>query len=279
MLIAWWKMKLKVSLCLFLVLSALLIVLPSVLSVDPERSDITSLYEQPSLAHLMGTDSLGRDLLVRILYGGQLSLAIGFAVSIISLAVGSFVGLYAGYYINMFSDLLMRLVDVFLALPYLFVLILLSVLLRETSITDLVHGTLMTLIVGLASVSWMTTARMTYALCIDIRTKLYIESARSLGATDLRIISRHIIPQLVGPLLVQMSLNINATILAEAGVSFIGFGIHPRTPTWGNLLVEGSDAVGRRWWLAIFPALTLFVFSITLGFLTDGLQEYVHHRS
>ncbi|MEW5871633.1 MAG: ABC transporter permease [Chloroflexota bacterium] len=240
---------------------------------DPQTSDLTNRFQPPSWQHPMGTDALGRDLLTRILYGGRVSLTVGFSVVLITLLIGVPVGAVAGYFGGWVDNILMRITDAALALPSLLVLILLSAMLRELDAPLLEKYPVITIALVIGLLSWMFTARLVRATYLSIRELDYILAARTLGVKDLRIITRHILPNAIGPIIVESTLEVGYAILEESGLSFLGFGIQPPTPSWGNLLSNAQEHMLKHPWMAIFPGLMIFLTVISINYVGDGLRD------
>ena len=231
---------------------------------DPERVDLFAIFEAPSAAHPMGTDSLGRDLATRLLYGGRVSLSIGVLVVVVALAIGVTVGGLAGYHGGWIDGLLMRGVDVMYAFPRLFLLILFAVLFG---------GKVITIVVVLGALSWMTTARLVRATFLSVREREFVHAARAIGATVRRIVLQHILPYSAAPVIVAATLGMASAILAESTLSFLGLGVQPPTPTWGNMLREAQSDMTRAPWTALFPGMAIFLAVISINFVGDGLRD------
>lgn len=240
---------------------------------DPYHSNIQEKLQPPSLAHPMGTDVLGRDVLTRVLYGGRRSLLIGLGVALISLVIGVPIGMAAGYYGGLIDSILMRITDMFLSFPSIFVLILFSAILRETDVQLSDESETITVIFAIGVLSWMTIARLVRASFLYLKETEFIIAAHALGASNFRIITRHILPNTVGPIIVAATLGVAHAILTESGLSFIGFGIHPRTPTWGNMLSTAQSHIIKHPWTAIFPGLMIFITILAINYIGDGLRD------
>ncbi len=240
---------------------------------DPIKSDITVKNQAPSLAHPMGTDALGRDLLTRVLYGGRISLLVGFSVMVITLLIGVPVGAIAGYFGGNVDNILMRITDAALSLPSLLVLILLSAILREVEAPFLKSNPVLTIASVIGLLAWMFTARLVRASYLAIREMDYITATRALGASNLRIIAVHIFPNAIGPVIVESTLEVAYAILEESGLSYLGFGIQPPTPSWGNLLSNAQEYLVKYPWLAIFPGAMIFLAVISINYIGDGLRD------
>lgn len=221
----------------------------------------------------MGTDALGRDLLTRVLYGGRISLVVGLLVVAISLAIGVPIGALAGFYGGRVDSILMRLTDIFLSMPAFLVLILLSAILREVDAPLFERNNVLTIGLVIGVLSWMTFARLVRAAFLTIRETDFVTAARCVGASNRRLIVTHILPNAVGPIIVEATLGLGYAIIEESGLSFLGFGIQPPTPSWGNLLSNAQEYLTKYPWLAIFPGLMIFLTIISANYIGDGLRD------
>lgn len=240
---------------------------------DPVKSDIKNRFQAPSLEHPFGTDGLGRDLLTRCLYGGRVSLFVGLMVVMITLIIGVPVGMIAGYFGGTIDNLLMRLIDAALSLPTLLILILLSAIMRETELPLMKSNNVMTIAVVIGVLSWMTVARLVRAIFLYLREMEYVTAASALGASTLMIMVSEILPNGFGPIIVEATLEVGYAIMLESGLSFLGFGIMPPTPSWGNLLSNAQEHLIEYPWLAIFPGLMIFFTIISINYIGDGLRD------
>lgn len=240
---------------------------------DPELSDLSSRLQPPSLAHPMGTDALGRDLFTRVLYGGRISLSVGLMVVMITLSVGVPIGATAGYFGKGIDNILMRITDAALALPSFLILILMSAILREIELPFVERNNVVTIAGVIGLLAWMTVARLVRACFLTIREQDFVTSARCIGTSNFRVMLRHILPNSVGPIIVESTLGLGYAIMEESGLSFLGFGIQPPTPSWGNLLGSAQEHMTRHPWLAIFPGLMIFLTIISVNYIGDGLRD------
>lgn len=240
---------------------------------DPEISDIKNRFQPPSWAHLFGTDGLGRDVLVRVLYGGRVSLTVGFLVVAITLSIGVPIGSAAGYFGGWVDNILSKLIDATLSLPALMFMILLAAILREINLPFLKSNSALTIALVLGVLSWPTVARLVRAVFLTFREMEYVTAAKALGASNLRIIISEILPNGLGPIIVESTLGIGYAIMEESTLSFLGFGIMPPTPSWGNLLDNAQEHLSEYAWLAIFPGLMIFLTIISINFIGDGLRD------
>jgi len=266
---------------IILLLMVLLVVAAPLSGHTPTDQNPRNEFARPSAQHWFGTDELGRDVFTRILYGGRISLAVGIFSTLFSLAIGIIIGALAGYYGGWIDNILMRVTDTFLILPVVFVLILFSALLRELPLLADFRNSVWTVIVAISVFAWMLPARIARGLFLVLREKEFVSASRALGASDARLIFRRILPNSIGPLLVSATLEMAYAIITESGLSYLGFGIQPPTPSWGNILESAQIHVYRAPWLAIFPGLMIFITVMTINFIGDGLRDafdpYVIH--
>jgi len=239
---------------------------------DPEAVDPLKRFQPPSLQHPMGTDRNGRDVMARILYGGRVSLVVGIAAMCTAVVIGATIGGIAGYYGGAVDSVLMRLTDLALSFPSLFLLIMLSFLLREADVPLLRGGVAsIALVIGLTS--WMSVARLVRASFLVVKEQEFITAARAYGASDARIMIRHLLPNAAGPLIVNATLGVAWAILIESGLSFLGFGIQPPTPSWGNILNDAQKTLSLYPWLSVFPGLMIFLTVIAINAIGDALRD------
>lgn len=256
---------------------------PFISPYRPEKTDLDAILTPPSPQHWLGTDELGRDLLTRLLYGGRISLLIGVLSMLISITLGTLVGGLAGFYGGMVDNLLMRLTDMMLAFPSLFILIILSLLLRNLPIAAL-RGTplvgILSITLVIALLSWMPVARLVRASFLSLKEQEFVLAARCVGVDNLRLMLRHLLPNAAGPIIVAATFRVAAAIVTESSLSYLGFGIQPPTPTWGNMLKNAQAQMIRAPWTAIFPGLAIFLTVIAINLLGDGLRDTLDpHRN
>ncbi len=236
---------------------------------DPNYIDINAILMPPSASHWMGTDSLGRDVFSRILYGAGISLKVGFVAVGLATLIGVCIGALAGYYGGWVDNLLMRLVDLMLCFPTFF-LILAVIAILEPSIWNIM------VIIGLTS--WMGVARLVRAEFLSLKEREFIQAARALGARDGRIIFRHLLPNALAPVMVSATLGVAGAILTESALSFLGLGVQPPTPSWGNILTAGKDNIEIAWWLSVFPGLAILITVLSYNLLGEGIREAIDPR-
>lgn len=258
-----------------------------------DEGDLLANYAPPSARFPMGADFLGRDLLSRLIYGTRISLTVAFLGAFFAFSVGLIYGVIAGYYGGRLDSLMMRVVDVLYAFPSLLFIILLMITFKTGFGGIVVQGWLFQLfidldsrmggvfliILGISVTSWVGMARLTRGMALALQKSDFIQSAVALGASDRRIIFRHLVPSLVGPLLVQVTLAIPGFIATEAFLSFIGIGATPPTPSWGIMIAEGFKAMRSHPHLAIYPGLALAMVMLAFNFLGDGLRDVLDPHS
>jgi peptide/nickel transport system permease protein len=253
---------------------------PYIYRVPINEIDFKAKLKTPSWSHPMGTDDLGQDLLARMLYGGRISLAVGVAAMLIATTVGTAVGAVAGQTGGVVDNALMRVTDLFLALPQLPLLLLIVYLFRDVLKKALgpEAGVFIMIVVVIGGLRWMPVARLVRAQFLSLREKEFIEAARSLGARPLRQVLRHILPNALGPVIVAGSLEVAAAILAESTLSFLGLGFPPDIPTWGRILFDAKDNLDFAPHWAIFPGTAIFLTVLSINYLGDGLRDALDPR-
>lgn len=228
------------------------------------KQDLAHAFEQPSTRHILGTDEFGRDIFSRIVYGARMSLLIGFVSVGIAVVIGGSLGAAAGYYGRKVDNVIMRIMDVLLAIP--------QILLAIAIVAALGTG-LMNLMIAVGISSVPTYARIVRASVLTIREEEYIEAAKASGTGNTKIIVKHILPNCMAPVIVQVTLGIAGAILTAAGMSFIGLGIQPPNPEWGNMLSSGRDYIRDCAYMTIFPGLAIVITVLSLNLLGDGLRD------
>ncbi len=228
------------------------------------KTDLRGRLLAPSAAHYFGTDELGRDIALRIMVGGRISLLIGFSVSLISLGIGLVIGALSGYLDGFVDSLLMRFTDIMLSIPSLPLLLILS---RYGG------GSALSIILILSAFSWMGLARIVRGTILSIKRRDFVEAARMTGARNGRIMLRHILPSTLAPVIVNATLTLGFAIIAESSLSYLGLGVQPPTPTWGQMLIGAQQYMESAPWLALIPGMFLFVTLLCINFLGDGLRD------
>ena len=241
---------------------------PLIVPHDPNEMTL-QMMEGPSLTHPLGTDDLGRDLLSRIVVGTQVSLFIGVSTVALALVVGVFLGVLAGYRGGWIDQVIMRYIDLQWAFPN-FIIAVYLVAVFGTGIWNLIIA------ISLAFVDDF--ARIARGMVLSIKHEQYVQAARTVGASDLRIMLRHVLPNATAPIIVQATVSVSYAILAEASLSFLGLGVEASTPTWGLILAEGRSFISRAWWLGIFPGVAIMLTVLSINFLGDALRDFLDVR-
>jgi len=254
------------------------------LEVNAETVDLFGRFASPSTKHPMGTDELGRDLLVRLLYGGRVSLFVGLTAAIFSAGIGTTIGLVAGYFGGSLDTILMRFTDAVISLPLLPLLIVLaaldlSKLWLPTALVVSESISLYRIVFIVALVGWTTVARLVRGSALSLRERAFVKAAEAQGASKMRIIRVHILPNLASPIIVATTLSMGNVILLESVLSFLGLGIQPPIPSWGNLLTNAQELIWDTPALAFYPGILIFITVIAFNFLGDGLQEAFDPRT
>jgi peptide/nickel transport system permease protein len=272
--LAYWSLWLLGLLVLAVLLG------PLFYKVGINEVDFKARLAPPSWAHPLGTDDLGRDLLARVLYGGRISLAVGFTAMLMAISVGVLIGAIAGIARGWLDAALMWLTDLFLSLPQLPLLLLLIFLFRDPlkNMFGLELGIFILIVVVIGGFRWMPVARLVRAQFFSLREKEFVEAARALGASLPRQVMRHILPNSLGPVIVAASIDVAAAIIAESTLSFLGLGFPPDIPTWGRILYDGRDYMDIAAHWALFPGLAIFITVLTINFIGDGLRDALDPR-
>jgi peptide/nickel transport system permease protein len=248
---------------------AIALAAPLLATHSPVAQDLAHRLAPPNVRHPFGTDSLGRDVFSRVIYGARISVTAGIAVVIAITCFGTLAGVLAGWLGGWGDEALMRITDMFLAFPSLVLAMAISAVLRP-SLTNA--------LLAIAVTAWPTYGRLARAQVLALRSRTYIEAARAEGAKDTTIIVRHLIPNALAPLLVQATLDVGAIILTTAGLSFIGFGAQPPTPEWGVMVSDGRNFLMDQWWVATCPAIAIMLFVLGFNLMGDGLRDILDPR-
>ncbi|MFZ5879974.1 MAG: oligopeptide ABC transporter permease [Chloroflexota bacterium] len=261
-----------------LVITLLVIFAPMLSTSDPMKQDLKNRFQPPSAEHWMGTDDLGRDMWTRVLYGGRVSLTVGLLSMAISIFVGALVGLASGYYGGWIDSILMRITEIFMSIPRLFVLIAMGMFLRSLDLPNLQAGSFAPIAFIIGILSWTGTARLVRASTLELREREFVLATRALGGSDARILFRRIFPNIASPIIVSATLGLAGAIISESGLSYLGFGVQLPTPTWGNMLSNTQNQMTTAPWTAIFPGLMIFIVVIAINYLGDGLRDALDPR-
>jgi len=277
---AWWKLrhdKLTIAAMAFLLLLAVLAILAPVFAdhlfhYKFEQQDLFHTYERPTFdppAYLLGSDEVGRSQVVRLLFGGQVSLFVGFVAAIVNFAVGVPIGLAAGYYGGAFDDFITWLITTLNGIPQLFLLLIIAALWQPGPLTLIA-------IIGL--LNWTGITLYVRGQTISLREREYVTSAHAIGASDVRVMFKHILPNVLPLIFVLAAIDVGAIVLLESALSFLGLGILPPTPSWGNMLTNGASYFVRAWWLVVSPGVMIFLTVLCLYLIGDGLRDALDPR-
>ena len=248
---------------------------PLFYGVDPLAQDLLARFQPPawldggSLTHPLGTDNLGRDVLARILYGSRVSLLVGFSAVLLGEFIGIILGLVSGYYGRKLDSIIMRTADIFMAYPFMLLTI---------SVIAVLGNSMFNLILVLGASDWVIYARTIRGSVLSLKEKEFVEAARAVGTRHPAIIYRHILPNVISPLLVLGTLRVANIIIWESGLSFLGMGVPPPAPSWGRMLAEGRMYITDAWWLATFPGLAIMCTILSINLLGDGLRDALDPR-
>jgi peptide/nickel transport system permease protein len=260
-----YKNKLALTGCgIVILLFAVSLLAPVIAPYDPGSIDLKNILAPPSGQHWFGTDQLGRDVLSRMIWGARISLKVGFVATGLAILIGMILGAVAGYYGGWIDAVIMRFVDIMLCFPTFF-LILAVIAFLEPSIWNIM------VVIGLTG--WMGVTRLVRADFISLRERDFVRAARSIGANDGRIIFIHILPNALASILVAATLGIAGAILTESALSFLGIGVQPPTPSWGNILTAGKDNIDIAWWLSLYPGLAILITVVGYNLLGEGIRD------
>jgi peptide/nickel transport system permease protein len=271
--IAWRRFKKHrvaiVGASVILLFVATAVFAPFLTRYEFDQIDLYRRKAAPSFSHPLGTDELGHDVFTRLLYAGRISLTVGFTAAFTAAVLGTLVGGVSGFYGRWLDNVLMRITDVMFSIPALPVLIVLA---------RYMGGSVLGIVLVLSVFAWMGTARLVRGDMLRLRTQDFADAARALGASDSRILFRHLVPNALAPVLVAGTLEVGGAILSEAGLSFLGIGIQPPTPSWGNMLQNAQDFIWTTPWLAVWPGAMIFLTVLSINFLGDGLRDALDPR-
>lgn len=231
--------------------------------------DLDNRFAPPSREHIMGTSEIGHDIFTRILYGGRISLLVGFSSALAAAVLGGILGLVSGYYGGIIDNIIMRIADIFYSVPVLPLMLIMAKFLGS-SLTNII---LIIVVFG-----WMTVARIVRGMTLSLKNQEFTEAARAIGSSNIRIIYKHIFPNVMAPLIVSSTLAIGGAIIYEASLSFLGLGIQPPTPSWGNMLQRAQEHIWRAPWMAFWPGIFIFITVLCFNFLGDGLRDAMDPR-
>ncbi len=252
-----------------LLLITVSILAPFLAPHDPSKIDVHHVLSPPSKKHPLGTDELGRDLLSRIIWGSRVSLKVGFVAVGISILIGIVIGASAGFYGGLIDTILMRFVDIMLAFPTFFLIL---------AVISILEQNIFTIMVVIGITSWMDVARLVRAEFLSLKEKDFVSAARAVGVSDKRLIFKHILPNAISPVFVAATFGVAGAILIESGLSFLGLGVQPPDPSWGNILTAGKDNIEVAWWLSLFPGFAILITVLSYNLVGEGLRDALDPR-
>jgi len=252
-----------------LLLITISLLAPFIAPYDPTAIDVRHTLSPPSKTHLLGTDELGRDLLSRIIWGSRVSLKVGFVAVGIAIVIGIVIGAIAGFYGGKVDAILMRFVDIMLAFPTFFLIL---------AVIAILEPNIFTIMAVIGITSWMDVARLVRAEFLSLKERDFVGAARAVGASDTRLIFRHILPNALSPVFVAATFGVAGAILIESGLSFLGLGVQPPDPSWGNILTAGKDNIEIAWWLSLYPGLAILITVLSYNLVGEGLRDALDPR-
>lgn len=245
------------------------ILAPFIAPYDPTAIDVHNVLSPPSKKHPLGTDELGRDLLSRIIWGSRVSLKVGFVAVGIAILIGIIIGALAGFYGGLIDAVLMRFVDIMLAFPTFFLIL---------AVISILEQNIFTIMVVIGLTSWMDVARLVRAEFLSLKEMDFVSAARAVGVNDKRLIFKHILPNALSPVFVAATFGVAGAILIESGLSFLGLGVQPPDPSWGNILTAGKDNIEVAWWLSLYPGLAILITVLSYNLVGEGLRDALDPR-
>ncbi len=258
------------GICITLILLLLAIFGPMLSEYHYKEGELSDTFLPPSSDHWLGTDRFGRDVMVRVLEGGRISLFIGFISQGIALLIGLPLGCLAGYFRGWVDAIIMWLINVFWSFPYL-----LLVLAMDLALNNIIEKPITRVFIAVGLVSWVLIARIVRGQIMSIKENAYVEAARAFGFSPLRIMVRHLVPNIITPIFVVVTLGFAEAIIAEAALSFLGLGVQPPQPSWGRMINEYYSTIDSYWWCALFPGIAIMLAVLGLNLLGDGLRDYL----
>ncbi len=252
-----------------LILISVALFAPFIAPYDPTTIDVYNVLSPPGTTHLLGTDDLGRDLFSRIIWGSRVSLKVGFVAVGIAIMIGIVIGSMAGFYGGKVDAVLMRFVDIMLAFPTFFLIL---------AVIAILEPSIFTIMAVIGVTGWMDVARLVRAEFLTLRERDFVDAARAIGVSNTRLIFRHILPNALSPVLVSATFGVAGAILTESGLSFLGLGVQPPDPSWGNILTSGKDNIEVAWWLSLYPGLAILITVLSYNLVGEGLRDALDPR-
>lgn len=252
-----------------LLLITISLLAPVIAPYNPTAIDVYNVLSPPSKTHLLGTDDLGRDLLSRIIWGSRVSLKVGFVAAGIAIMIGVIIGSVSGFYGGKIDAILMRFVDIMLAFPTFFLIL---------AVIAILEPNIFTIMTVIGVTSWMDVARLVRAEFLSLKERDFVDAARAIGISHRRLIFRHILPNALSPVFVAATFGVAGAILIESGLSFLGLGVQPPDPSWGNILTAGKDNIEIAWWLSLYPGLAILITVLSYNLVGEGLRDALDPR-
>jgi peptide/nickel transport system permease protein len=252
-----------------LILVCVSLLAPFISPYDPTTIDVYNVLLPPSTEHLLGTDELGRDLLSRIIWGSRVSLKVGLVAVGIALCIGTLIGAVAGFYGGKIDAVLMRFVDIMLAFPTFFLIL---------AVIAILEPSIFTIMAVIGITSWMDVARLVRAEFLTLKERDFVDAAKAAGVSNPRLIFKHLLPNALSPVFVAATFGIAGAILVESGLSFLGLGVQPPEPSWGNILTSGKDNIEVAWWLSLYPGLAILITVLSYNLVGEGLRDALDPR-
>jgi peptide/nickel transport system permease protein len=242
---------------------------PFIAPYDPTAIDVYNVLSPPTKTHMLGTDELGRDLLSRIIWGSRVSLKVGFVAVGIAILIGIIIGSMAGFYGGKTDAILMRFVDIMLAFPTFFLIL---------AVIAILEPSIFTIMAVIGITGWMDVARLVRAEFLSLKQRDFVDAAKAVGISNARLMFRHILPNALSPVFVAATFGIAGAILTESGLSFLGLGVQPPDPSWGNILTSGKDNIEIAWWLSVYPGLAILITVLSYNLVGEGLRDALDPR-
>jgi len=257
------------GLFVILAIATMAVSAPLIAPYNPTAIDVYNVLSAPGISHLLGTDELGRDVLSRMIWGSRVSLKVGFVAVGIAISIGIIIGALSGFYGGKTDAVLMRFVDIMLAFPTFFLIL---------AIIAVVESSISTIMIVIGFTGWMDVSRLVRAEILGLKERDFVLAAKAIGANDFRVIFRHILPNALSPVFVSATFGVAGAILVESGLSFLGLGIRPPEPSWGNILASGKDYITVAWWLSLYPGFAILITVLSYNLVGEGLRDALDPR-
>jgi peptide/nickel transport system permease protein len=257
------------GLFVILTIATIAVSAPLIAPYNPTAIDVYNVLSAPGTDHLLGTDELGRDVLSRMIWGSRVSLKVGFVAVGIAISIGIMIGALSGFYGGKPDAVLMRFVDIMLAFPTFFLIL---------AVIAIVEPSISTIMIVIGFTSWMDVSRLVRAEILGLKERDFVLAAKAIGASDFRVIFRHILPNALSPVFVSATFGVAGAILVESGLSFLGLGVQPPDPSWGNILTSGKNYITVAWWLSLYPGFAILITVLSYNLVGEGLRDALDPR-